>query len=477
MTSSLSDTTSTASHVHVADLTITDDALGTETLTLTGADAASFEIVGNALYLKAGVTLNAGTKPTYAVTVNVDDTTLGAGIELTQAFTLNVGAGLSLNLANQVSTLAENTSTASRVKMADLQVSDDVGTPTLSLSGADAASFEIFSGALYLRAGVALNYEAQSSLTVTVGLDETSVGSGVDVTRSFTLSLTDVNEAPTAVSFTNTTSSIAENTSTAVHIKVADINVTDDALGTETLSLTGADAASFEIVGSSLYLKAGVTLDYEAKTSYAVTVNADDSTVGATPDASQSFTLSVGNVNEAPTSLSFANTTTTLVENTSTATHIKVADIVIGDDALGTNAISLAGADAASFEVIGTVLYLKAGVALNYEAKSSYAVTVNVDDTTVGATPDKTLAFTLSLTDVNEAPTAVSFTNTTTSIAENTSTAVHIKVADINVTDDALGTETLTLTGADAASFEIVGSSLYLKAASPSIMKQRRPMP
>ncbi len=147
------------------------------------------------------------------------------------------------------------------------------------------------------------------------------------------------------------------------------------------------------------------------------TVNADDSTVGGTPDASQSFTLAVSNVNEAPTSLSFANTTTTLVENASTATHIKVADIVIGDDALGTNTISLAGADAASFEVIGTVLYLKAGVALNYEAKSSYAVTVNVDDTTVGATPDKTLAFTLSLTDVNEAPTAVSFTNTTTSIA------------------------------------------------------------
>ncbi len=57
-----------------------------------------------------------------------------------------------------------------------------------------------------------------------------------------------------------------------MHIKVADINVTDDALGTEALSLTGADAASFEIVGSSLYLKAGVTLNYEAKASYNVTV-------------------------------------------------------------------------------------------------------------------------------------------------------------------------------------------------------------
>ena len=41
-------------------------------------------------------------------------------------------------------------------------------------------------------------------------------------------------------------------------IKVADIVVTDDALGTETLTLSGADAASFEIVGNELLLQAGV---------------------------------------------------------------------------------------------------------------------------------------------------------------------------------------------------------------------------
>ena len=38
--------------------------------------------------------------------------------------------------------------------------------------------------------------------------------------------------------------------------------VTDDALGTNVLSLSGADAALFEIDGSVLYLKAGAVLDY-----------------------------------------------------------------------------------------------------------------------------------------------------------------------------------------------------------------------
>ena len=87
---------------------------------------------------------------------------------------------------------------------------------------------------------------------------EVSAFDGVNTTaKLITVNLADVNEAPTAVALANTTASIAENTSTASHIKVADINVTDDALGSNILGLTGADAASFEIVGNALYLKAG----------------------------------------------------------------------------------------------------------------------------------------------------------------------------------------------------------------------------
>lgn len=104
---------------------------------------------------------------------------------------------------------------------------------------------------------------------------------------------TATNTAPTAVVLSNAVNSIQENTSTASPIKLGDIVVTDDGLGTNTLSLTGADIASFEITGSSLYLKAGVVLDFETKASYAVTINADDSTVGTTPDATLNVTLTV----------------------------------------------------------------------------------------------------------------------------------------------------------------------------------------
>src|SRR5262249_15031211 len=104
------------------------------------------------------------------------------------------------------------------------------------------------------------------------------------------------NQPPTDVSLTNTVTSIAENTSTAAPIKVADISVTDDGLGNNALSVTGADAASFEITGSALYLRAGTILDFETKTNYSVTVNVDDASVGTTPDASTPFTLAVTDV-------------------------------------------------------------------------------------------------------------------------------------------------------------------------------------
>lgn len=110
-----------------------------------------------------------------------------------------------------------------------------------------------------------------------------------------------INQPPTAVTLTNTVTSILENTNTASPVKVADISVTDDGTGTNNLSLSGTDAAFFQITGTALYIKAGTVLDYETKTGYTLTVNVDDPTVGTTPDATTAYTLTVIDVvNETP---------------------------------------------------------------------------------------------------------------------------------------------------------------------------------
>ena len=112
-----------------------------------------------------------------------------------------------------------------------------------------------------------------------------------------------------------------------------------------------------------------------------------------------------GATNQAPTALALANTVTSILENTSTASPVKVADILVTDDGLGTNTLTVSGTDAATFEITGSELFIKAGTNLDYETKTSYSITVNVDDTSVGSTPDATTNYTLTVTDVaNEGP-------------------------------------------------------------------------
>ncbi|MDJ0801928.1 MAG: hypothetical protein QNI97_03565, partial [Desulfobacterales bacterium] len=116
---------------------------------------------------------------------------------------------------------------------------------------------------------------------------------GVTDTGTVSITITPVNDAPT-VTLINTATTIAFDADTSTAIKVADIVVTDDAMGTNGLALSGADAAMFEIVGGNeLYLKAGSILDADANPTLDVIVAVDDAGVGGTPDATTTLTMAV----------------------------------------------------------------------------------------------------------------------------------------------------------------------------------------
>ncbi|WPJ97916.1 lamin tail domain-containing protein [Coraliomargarita algicola] len=102
------------------------------------------------------------------------------------------------------------------------------------------------------------------------------------------------NQAPTDVVLENTVYSILENSSTTFALKLADVVIVDDGLGSNEFTITGADAAYFEIDGFELFLKAGTVLDFESKESYTVTIEVVDSSLGGHPDVSTSYTLEVG---------------------------------------------------------------------------------------------------------------------------------------------------------------------------------------
>jgi hypothetical protein len=113
--------------------------------------------------------------------------------------------------------------------------------------------------------------------------------------------------------------------------------------------------------------------------------------------------LTVNAVNDPP-SVALASKTTSLPENTNTASAIKVADIVVTDDDLGTNTLALSGADAALFQIVGSELRLKAATVLDYETKPVLNVTVEVNDAALSGDPEDSDTLTINITDVNEAP-------------------------------------------------------------------------
>lgn len=102
--------------------------------------------------------------------------------------------------------------------------------------------------------------------------------------------------------------------------------------------------------------------------------------------------------------VNLANTTSSLPENTPTNSRVKVADIVLTNDRLHTGVLSLSGPDASLFEIVDSILYIKAGTVLDSQANPQLDVTVVVDGPNTPANPDDTAALSIVVTAPNLAP-------------------------------------------------------------------------
>ncbi|MHC5112450.1 MAG: DUF2341 domain-containing protein, partial [Planctomycetota bacterium] len=254
---------------------------------------------------------------------------------------------------------------------------------TYSLTDTAAGRFEIDASTGVVTVdgtGPGLDFEAASSHDITV---RATSDDGSTSDQLYTISVNDVNEAPSFV-YANEITEIAQNQDTSTRIAVADIVVSDDALGSYIFFMTGADAALFEIDSEVLYLKAGTALSNALNPVLDVRVWIDDATLPVSMSSPLSINVTPDNN---PPSVSFANFVSTLPENTDTTARVKMADIVITDDGFGTNVLSLAGADAALFEIDGTELFLKAGTSLDFETNPQFDVSIEVNDPTLPPAP------------------------------------------------------------------------------------------
>jgi len=165
-------------------------------------------------------------------------------------------------IALSATAVAEN---AAGAVVGNLSTADVDAADTFTYAVSD-ARFEVVAGALKLKAGVALNFEVEPSVAITV--TSTDAG-GLSTTQNFTVTTTNVNEAPTAIALSAT--SVAENAAGAV---VGNLSTTDvDAADTFTYAVSDA---RFEVVAGALKLKAGEALDFEVEPTVAVTVTSTD---------------------------------------------------------------------------------------------------------------------------------------------------------------------------------------------------------
>ena len=302
-----------------APVAAVDPESNTLTYTLTGTDADAFTIVTRTGQIKVKDALDFETKESYRVTVNVHDGRDGAGATDT---TVDNSQDVTITVQNVDEPGVVTLTTLTGVIQARVEVTAALSDDDGSVSGVawqwsqspngrtDWANISGETGTTYTPTD---DFErrfirATASYTDGHGASKTARGVSPRVAKA-----PPVNSPPAFPSTEDGRREVAEDAtggaSIGAPVAATDLNAGESAVNDPlAYSLTGTDAASFEIDAGTgqISLASGVTLDYEGKRSYRVTVEVTDGhdelgddDMGEI-DARRNVTIDVTDVNEAP---------------------------------------------------------------------------------------------------------------------------------------------------------------------------------
>jgi len=390
-TASVAENAAVSAVVYTAKATDAD-ANSTLSYSLTGDDATAFTIDNVTGVVKLKVSADYEDKSSYSINVVATD---DGGLSAAKAVTVNVSNVVEVPvISSSANASVSENSDISTVVYTAAGSADSGRKLTYSLTGTDVAAFTINGSTGEVTLKKMADYEVKKSYSVSVVATDNG-SPAKSATQALLISVTDVNEAPVITSAA--TASVAENA--AVSAVVYTAKATDaDANSKLTYSLEGEDADAFVIDSTTGAVKLKVSADYEDQSSYSVDVVATDN---GSPEMSSTrqLTINVTNVNEAPI---FSQATVSVeVEENSAVSDVVYTASAIDPDANTVLKYSLKGTDAKAFTINGAG-EIRLNAMANYEAKSSYSVSVVAFDGKLSATQ----ALTISVTDVNEAPVA-----------------------------------------------------------------------
>ena len=412
------------------------------TYALSGEDSALFAIDPSTAQITVGAEplAAAATHSEYSLTVtatdpgNLSDTVIVAITVTSLPSPLEVTGLAAVDYAeNSASTLATYIAT-------DPESNDPI---TWAVGGTDATWFDISSAGV-LTFKTAPNFELPRDANqdniyeITITASDGNLNSEVDVT----VTVTNVNEAPTVMG--TAALDYAENSSSAVATYTATDPENDDPI---TWTVDGADAPRFSISSTgALTFKTAPNFelprDANQDNIYEITVSASDGNLNSEVDV----TVTVTNVNEAPTVTGSA--TVDYAENSTSTVATYIATDPENDDPI---TWSVGGTDAPRFTISSAgVLTLKAppDFELPRDANQNnvYEITITASDGNLSAEVDVTV----TVTNVNEAPTITG--PAAVDYAENSSGVVATYTATDPESDDPIA---WTVDGTDAPRFSI----------------------
>ena len=190
--------------------------------------------------------------------------------------------------------IAENTASGTNIGSVVTATDANTGdTLSYTLGGVDANSFTIVGTSGQLQTSAALNYEDKNTYTVTATVSDNKGGTdSIDVT----INVTDVNDPPRFVDAPSATITIPENTGSS-DLPIGDFDIIDEDMDKLSPYVAGLDAATFRYAYSTgfqvdpqthavtysgrgdlrIFVPRDANLDYEAKTSYSLSLWTKDS--------------------------------------------------------------------------------------------------------------------------------------------------------------------------------------------------------
>src|SRR6056300_1269608 len=340
----------------IATSSVSDPEAGAITYSLSGAGSENFSVSSDGTITLASA-LDYETATAYAITLTASD---GAN-SVSETLTINVGdinEAPSLTNSIAASSFAENIAIGTTIATSSA-TDPETGAITYSLSGAGSENFSVSSDGTITLAS-ALDYETTSSYSLTL----TASDGANNTSNTINISVEDVIELSIALA----SSSINLNETVASGTSLTTTSTTTEGGAAVSYSLSGTGSNNFA-VSSNGTITTAATLDYEATTSYLLTLTATD----GTNTVSKDLTVNVIDIN---LSLSSSLAADSQDESLAIGTTIATSS---NSNAEGTVVYSLTDVDN-KFSINSSTGEVTLTGILDYETKTSHDFTITATD-------------------------------------------------------------------------------------------------